>query len=67
MQKVLCIIALSIALIVFVLFLSDLVFGMAGMVQVAPFRYANMTMDIVFAGCALAVGLLSWFTFRDQA
>ena len=67
MQKVLCIIALSIALIVFVLFFSDLVFGLLGMVQVAPFRYVDMKMDIVFAGCALVVGILSWITFRDQA
>lgn len=66
MQKVLCIIALSVALVVFVAFLSDLIFGLAGMVNSAPFRFADIKMDIVFTICSLVVAVLSWFTFREQ-
>lgn len=65
-QKGLCIAALTIAVIVFALFLADLVLGLAGMNQIAPFKFANMTIDIVFAVCSLILALLSWFTLREQ-
>ncbi len=66
MQKGLCIAALTMAVIVFAIFLADLVFGLLGMMNLAPFKYANMIMDIVFVVCSLVVGLLSWFTYREQ-
>jgi len=65
-QKGLCIAALTISVIVFALFLADLILGLAGMNEVAPFKYANMTIDIVFSGCSLALALMSWFTLKEQ-
>ena len=66
MQKGLCIAALSIAVIVFALFLADLILGLAGMYQIAPFKYANMIIDIVFVICAVILGAMSWFTLKEQ-
>ena len=66
MQKGLCISALTISVIVFAIFLADLIFGVAGMTSLAPFKFANVIMDIVFVICALALGLMSWFTYKEQ-
>ena len=66
MQKGLCIAALTIAVIVFALFLADLILGMAGMNQIAPFKFANMIIDIVFVICSLVLAVMSWFTLREQ-
>ncbi len=66
MQKVLCIIAMTISSIVFLLFAADLVFGMLGMKSLTPFRYANSMIDIVFAICAGVIAVLSWFTYKQQ-
>jgi hypothetical protein len=65
-QKGLCIAALTIAVIVFALFLADLSLGLAGMNQIAPFKYANMVIDIVFIVCSLVLAVMSWFTLREQ-
>jgi hypothetical protein len=65
-QKGLCITALTIAVIVLALFLADLILGLAGMFQLAPFKYANMIVDIVFIICSLVLGVMSWFTLREQ-
>ncbi len=66
MQKGLCIAALSIAVIVFALFSADLILGLLEMYQLAPFKYANVIIDIVFIICSIALGLMSWFTLREQ-
>ena len=66
MQKGLCITALTIAVIVFAIFLADLIFGLMQMSNMAPFKGANLVMNIVFVICSLAVGVLSWFTYKDQ-
>ena len=66
MQKGLCIAALTIAVIVFALFLADLILGLAGMNQIAPFKFANMIIDIVFVVCSLVLAIMSWFTLREQ-
>ena len=66
MQKGLCIAALTIAVIVFALFVADLALGLAGMNQIAPFKYANMIIDIVFIVCSLILAIMSWFTLREQ-
>jgi len=58
-QKGLCIAALAISVIVFALFLADLILGLAGMNEVAPFKYANSV-------CSLALALMSWFTLKEQ-
>lgn len=65
-QKGLCYAALTIAVVVFVCFLADLLMGLAGSPNLAPFHYANMTIDIVFVVCSLILGILSWFTLREQ-
>lgn len=66
MQKALCIAALAIAVIVFALFLADLILGLAGNFEIAPFKFANQTIDIVFVVCSAILALLSWFTFKEQ-
>ena len=66
MQKGLCIAALTISVIVFALFLADLILGLAGMNEVAPFKSANMIIDIVFSVCSLVLALMSWFTLKEQ-
>ena len=66
MQKGLCIAALIISVIVFALFLADLILGMAGMHEVAPFKYADLTIDIVFSVCSLILAIMSWFTLKEQ-
>lgn len=66
MQKGLCIAALTIGVIVFALFLADLIFGFVGMNHLAPFKSANMMIDIVFAVCSAVLALMSWFTLREQ-
>ena len=66
MQKALCIAALTIAVIVFALFLADLILGLAGMFEIAPFKFANLTIDVVFVVCSLMLAVLSWFTFKEQ-
>ena len=40
MQKGLCIIALSVAVVIFILFVADLVLGLSGQAPMAPFKYA---------------------------
>ena len=66
MPKGLCIIALTISIIVLALFLADLIMGLSGMQHLAPFKYANMTFDIVAIVCSAILGIMSWFTFREQ-
>ncbi len=66
MPKGLCITALTIAVIVLILFLADLILGLAGMENIAPFKYNNMVMDIIFVVCSGSLALMSWFTFREQ-
>ncbi len=68
MQKGLCIAALTISVIVFALFLADLILGhfMQNGYELAPFKGENLPIDIVFVVCSLILGLLSWFTYREQ-
>ncbi len=66
MPKGLCITALTISVIVLVLFLADLILGLSGMENLAPFKYDNMVMDIIFVICGGGLALMSWFTFREQ-
>lgn len=59
MPKALCIIALSISILLFILFLLDLVAGV-------PFGKADLTMDICFILCAGGLGTLSFLCLRQQ-
>jgi len=65
--KGLCITALAISVIVLILFLADLILGLAGMENLAPFKYNNMVMDIIFIVCSGSLALMSWFRFGTSA
>jgi len=66
-QKGLCIIALSVAVVIFILFVADLILGLSGQAAIAPFKYApGMLMDIVFTIVSGILAIMSWSTFREQ-
>ncbi len=65
MPKALCLTAMVISILVFVLFFLDLVLGSMAP-SVAPFKGANVMIDIVFTICAAVLGFLSFMTFREQ-
>lgn len=65
MPKALCLTGLVIAILVFLIFLSDLLFGMIGMVSLAPFKMSNMMMDIIFLLCSAGLGYASWISFKE--
>ena len=66
MQKGLCILALAISVIVFAVFLADLILGMLEMKALAPFHNADPTIDYVFIACSLILAVMSFFTLREQ-
>ena len=66
MPKALCLTALVISILVFLLFFSDLLLDLLGMEEIAPFHGAHRIIDIVFSVCAAILGLLSFLTFREQ-
>ncbi len=66
MPKALCLTALVISILVFLLFFSDLVLGQIGMESVAPFRGFNFWIDLVFSISAALIAWLSFTTFREQ-
>ena len=59
MPKALCLTGMVIAIVVFLLFLLDLI------VKV-PFQRADVVMDVIFVVCAGLLGFISWTTFREQ-
>ncbi|MCA9120298.1 MAG: hypothetical protein H6822_33335 [Planctomycetaceae bacterium] len=59
MPKALCLTGMVIAIVVFLLFLLDLIIKV-------PFQRANLVMDVVFVLCAGTLGFISWTTFREQ-
>jgi hypothetical protein len=59
MPKALCLTGMVIAIVVFLLFLLDLILKI-------PFQRANLVMDVVFVLCAGTLGFISWTTFREQ-
>lgn len=76
MPKALCIFAMVVAIIVLVLFSSDLLLGLFG-IEFAPFRgfqspetnnsaMIRWIMDVVFAVSGGVLGFLSWKTFKEQ-
>ncbi len=65
MPKILCLIGLVLASLVLLIFLLDLVLGLAGMATSAPLKYANMPMDIVFVLASAALAYAAWSTFRE--
>jgi hypothetical protein len=59
MAKVLCLFALVVSAILFLVFLLDLVLGI-------PFARVNMMMDIAFVASSAIIGLFSYLTFQEQ-
>ena len=66
MPKALCLTALVISILVFLLFFSDLLLAQVGMENLAPFRGAHFWIDVVFTVCAALIAWLSLVTFREQ-
>jgi len=62
MPKALCLSGMVVAILIAILFLFDL----AAPASLAPFRKANILMDIAMIVCAGMLGAISWFTFREQ-
>lgn len=59
MPKALCISGLVVAGLVIILFTADLAVGI-------PFRRASTMMDVALLASAVLLGLISWFTLREQ-
>jgi len=59
MAKVLCLFALVVSAILFLLFILDLILGI-------PFARVSMMMDIAFVVSATVIGLFSYLTFQEQ-
>ncbi|HIF33776.1 MAG: hypothetical protein VB878_20730 [Pirellulaceae bacterium] len=62
MPKILCISGIVVSLLLFVVFLVDLV----APGSIAPFKNASKSMDVVFVLCAAILGFLSYTTLREQ-
>jgi hypothetical protein len=62
MPKALCLTGIVISILVFLIFLLDLVLPP----NIAFFSKASRSLDIIFVVCAVALGYLSWSTFREQ-
>jgi hypothetical protein len=59
MAKVLCLFALVVSAILFLIFFLDLILGI-------PFARASMMMDIGFLVSTAIIGLFSFLTFQEQ-
>ena len=59
MPKALCMSGLVVSGLVIILFAFDLAVAI-------PFRRASMMMDVALLASAALLGLLSWFTLREQ-
>lgn len=66
MPKALCLTSLVVAILVVVLFLADLLLGVAGMQEMAPLRGASLLMDAVFVIVGGVMAYMSWLTYRQQ-
>ena len=59
MAKVLCLFALVVSAILFLLFTLDLILGI-------PFQHVNTMMDIAFVVSSAIIGVFSFLTFQEQ-
>lgn len=59
MAKGLCFSGLAVAILIVLLFATDLAIGQ-------PFKRASIMMDVSLLGCAAVLGLISWMTLREQ-
>lgn len=65
MPKLLCLTGLVVSGLIALIFLMDLVFGLAGMSALAPFKLNSLTFDIVMLVSSIVLGVLSWFSLRE--
>lgn len=66
MPKALCLISLAIAVLMLLLFGSDLVLQLAGMTNMAPLEGASLLMDGAFSVLSGIIAAMSWFTYKEQ-
>ena len=66
MPKVFCLIGLVVAILVLLIFLADLVFGLVGPRDWAPFYLASIVMDVLFILSAAGLAAMSWLTYKEQ-
>lgn len=66
MPKILCLVGMAAAILVFLIFLIDLICGLSGATTVAPLRYSSLVMDIIFLVASGALGYVGFTTFREQ-
>ena len=59
MAKVLCLFALVVSAILFLIFFLDLILGF-------PFARINVMMDIAFVVSSAIIGVFSYLTFQEQ-
>ena len=59
MPKALCMSGIAVAILIILLFGADLAVGL-------PFKRASIIMDLMMIGSAIVLGVLSWFTLREQ-
>ena len=65
MPKALCLSGMVVAILIALLFLTDLVASFIAP-SFAPFRGVSMFMDIALVVCAGVLGAMSWLTFKEQ-
>ncbi len=65
MPKLLCLTGLVVSGLIALIFLMDLVFGLAGMSALAPFKKMNLMLDITMLVSSIVLGVLSWFSFKE--
>ncbi len=66
MPKALCLIGLVLSILICLVFLFDLVAGLAGPTMVAPLLAASYVVDVMFILASAALAWVSWSTFREQ-
>ena len=59
MPKALCMSGIAVAILIILLFAADLIVGL-------PFKRASIVMDVCLLISAVFLGLISWFTLREQ-
>lgn len=59
MSKILCLFSLGLSVLLAILFILDMSIGI-------PFKKGSIVFDVVFLIAAVVIGVLSWFTYREQ-
>ena len=62
MPKALCLMGMVVSILIFLIFLLDLVLPS----NMAFFQKGQWGLDIIFVVCAAGLGYLSWSTLREQ-